>query len=121
MHRVRFDLPGTAAVHRLWCQRGISTLTAFALAVEIGDWDRFTGASIGSFLGLVPTEHRWGVDAARGKRAHRRDHRDRPRTRRLVLVPGHPRAHAHDLIRPTVTCPDVPAGAQREERPAKGL
>lgn len=24
--------------------RGISTLTAFGLAVEIGDWERFTGA-----------------------------------------------------------------------------
>jgi hypothetical protein len=27
---------------------GIDTLTGFALAVEIGDWDRFTGASIGA-------------------------------------------------------------------------
>jgi len=24
--------------------------------VEIGDWHRFTGRSIGSFVGLVPTE-----------------------------------------------------------------
>ena len=41
---------------RLACLRGISTLTGFALAVEIGDWDRFTGASIGAYLGLVPSE-----------------------------------------------------------------
>ena len=36
------------------CLRGISTLTAFGLAVEVGDWTRFTGDSIGAFLGLQP-------------------------------------------------------------------
>ena len=46
--------------HRLGCLRGISTLTGFALAVEIGDWHRFTGNSIGSYLGLVPCEHSTG-------------------------------------------------------------
>ncbi|WP_240918918.1 hypothetical protein [Kocuria sp. KD4] len=30
-------------VHWLGCLRGISTLTGFGLAVEIGDWHRFTG------------------------------------------------------------------------------
>jgi transposase len=30
-------------VRRLGCLRGVSTLTGFALAVEIGDWHRFTG------------------------------------------------------------------------------
>jgi transposase len=44
----------------LCCLRGISTLTGFALAVEIGDWQRFTGASIGAYLGLVPGEHSSG-------------------------------------------------------------
>jgi hypothetical protein len=34
----------------------IDTLTGFALTVEIGDWERVTGASIGARLGLVPTE-----------------------------------------------------------------
>ena len=48
------DSEFTPVVHRLWCLRGISTLTAFALAVEIGDWHRFTGSTIGSFVGLVP-------------------------------------------------------------------
>jgi transposase len=43
-------------VSRLQCLRGISTLTAFGLAVEVGDWTRFTGSTIGAFLGLVPTE-----------------------------------------------------------------
>jgi hypothetical protein len=47
-------------LRRLGCLRGISTLTGFALAVEIGDWTRFTGASIGSFVGLTPAEYSSG-------------------------------------------------------------
>jgi transposase len=50
------QLPWAGVVGRLGCLRGISTLTAFGLAVEIGDWDRFTGSTIGSYLGLVPSE-----------------------------------------------------------------
>jgi transposase len=50
------DCEYTALVHRLGCLRGVSTLTAFGLAVEVGDWHRFTGATIGAYLGLVPTE-----------------------------------------------------------------
>jgi transposase len=50
----------TGVTRRLCCLRGISTLTGFALAVEIGDWTRFTGASIGAYLGLVPGEHSTG-------------------------------------------------------------
>jgi transposase len=53
-------------VARLSCLRGVSTLTAFGLAVEVGDWSRFTGASIAPFLGLVPTEHSSGERRARG-------------------------------------------------------
>jgi hypothetical protein len=34
------DCEFTSLVQRLACLRGISTLTAFALAVEVGDWDR---------------------------------------------------------------------------------
>lgn len=56
----------TPVVRRLGCLRGIGTLTAFALAVEVGDWDRFTGRSIGSFVGLVPTEHSSGQSRAQG-------------------------------------------------------
>jgi transposase len=60
------DCEFTSMVHRLACLRGISTLTAFALAVEVGDWDRFTGASIGAYLGLVPSEHSSGQSRSRG-------------------------------------------------------
>ena len=33
----------TPVVTRLGCVRGVSTLTAFGLATEIGDWNRLTG------------------------------------------------------------------------------
>jgi transposase len=53
-------------VRRLGCLRGVSTLTSFALAVEIGDWHRFTGNTIGSFVGLVPSEHSSGASRTQG-------------------------------------------------------
>ncbi len=53
-------------VGRLQCLRGVSTLTAFGLAVEVGDWHRFTGSTIGSFLGLVPTERSSGGSRSQG-------------------------------------------------------
>jgi transposase len=55
-----------AVVTRLGCLRGISTLTGFGLAVEIGDWTRFTGSTIGAFLGLVPTESSSGGSRSQG-------------------------------------------------------
>jgi transposase len=55
--------PWAAVVGRLACLRGVSTLTAFGLAVEIGDWRRFDGRSIGAYLGLVP-----GEDSSGGRR-----------------------------------------------------
>ena len=60
------DSEFTPVVHRLGCLRGISTLTGFALAVEIGDWHRFTGNTIGSFVGLVPSEHSSGQSRSQG-------------------------------------------------------
>ena len=53
-------------VRRLGCLRGISTLTGFGLAVEIGNWERFTGSSIGAFVGLVPSEHSSGQSRSQG-------------------------------------------------------
>jgi transposase len=60
------DSEFTALTRRLACLRGIATLTGFALAVEIGDWDRFSGASIGAYLGLVPSEHSSGQTRSQG-------------------------------------------------------
>ena len=60
------DSEFTPVVHRLGCLRGVATLTAFGLAVEIGDWHRLTGRSIGAYLGLVPTEYSSGDSRAQG-------------------------------------------------------
>ena len=60
------DSEFTSMTRRLGCLRGIATLTGFALAVEIGDWERFTGAGIGAYLGLVPSEHSSGQSRAQG-------------------------------------------------------
>jgi transposase len=69
--------PYVDVVERLVCLRGVSTLTAFALTVELGDWTRFRPQSLGSFLGLYPERAlKWGAAASK------RDHQDRqqPRT-----------------------------------------
>jgi len=53
-------------VNRLGCLRGISALTGLALTVEIGDWSRFTGSSIGAYVGLVPSEYSTGTSRVQG-------------------------------------------------------
>jgi transposase len=60
------DSEFTPVLRRLGCLRGIGTLTGFALAVEIGDWHRFTGNTIGSYVGLVPSEHSSGSSRTLG-------------------------------------------------------
>lgn len=52
--------PFAEVVGRLCCLRGVSTLTALALTVELGDWQRFRPRSLGPFLGLTPSEHSSG-------------------------------------------------------------
>jgi len=63
---VAANSPWTPVITRLQCLRGISTLTAFGLAVEIGDWTRFSGSSIGAYTGLVPSEHSSGDSRSQG-------------------------------------------------------
>ncbi len=53
-------------IDALICLRGISMTTGFGLAVEIGDWTRFTGASVGSYLGLEPSEESSGQSRHQG-------------------------------------------------------
>ena len=60
------DSDVTPIVRRLGCLRGVSTLTGFGLAVEIGDWHRFTGNTIGSFVGLIPAEYSSGSSRTLG-------------------------------------------------------
>jgi transposase len=55
--------PFNEIVGRLVCLRGIATLTALALTVELGDWTRFQPRSLGPFLGLTPSE-----DSSGGRR-----------------------------------------------------
>ncbi len=56
----------TPVVDALMCLRGIEVTTGFGLAVEIGDWTRFTGSSIGSYVGLVPSEQSSGQSRHQG-------------------------------------------------------
>lgn len=65
------DCEFTDVVHRLGCLRGISTLTGFGLAVEVGDWTRFSGNTFGAFVGLVPTEYSSGASRSQGSHARR--------------------------------------------------
>jgi transposase len=58
--------PWAPVVGRLRALRGIGTLTAFALCVEIGDWRRLRGGTIGAYLGLVPSEYQSGSQLSRG-------------------------------------------------------
>ena len=60
------DSEFTPVVHRLGCIRGVATLTAFGLAVEIGDWQRLSGRSIGAYVGLVPSEYSSGDSRSQG-------------------------------------------------------
>ena len=53
-------------VNRLGCLRGISALTGLALTVEIGDWSRLAGSSIGAYVGLVPSEFSSGSSRVQG-------------------------------------------------------
>jgi transposase len=58
--------PFAPVVARLGCLRGIGTLTAFGLTTELADWHRFTGSSIGAYLGLVPAEYSSGERRVQG-------------------------------------------------------
>lgn len=53
-------------VARLASLRGISALSGYALAVEVGDWTRFTPRTIGAYLGLTPSEHSSGQSRTQG-------------------------------------------------------
>jgi transposase len=59
--------PWAQDVARLKCLRGIDTLSAIGLAVEVGDFHRFEHPSLlSSYLGLVPSEHSTGEARRQG-------------------------------------------------------
>ena len=64
--------PYVDVVSRLVCLRGVSTLTAFALTVELGDWHRFRP----ELARAVPRSHPQRVLERRAAPT-RRDHQDR--------------------------------------------
>jgi transposase len=60
--------PWAQTIARLRCLRGIDTLTAVGLCVEISDWHRFTKAGpLSSYLGLVPSETTTGQQRRQGQ------------------------------------------------------
>jgi transposase len=59
--------PWRELVARLRCLRGIDTLSALGIAVEIGDFSRFACAEqFMAFVGLVPSEHSSGEQRRQG-------------------------------------------------------
>ncbi len=59
--------PWARDVARLRCLRGIDTLSAVGLAVEVGDFQRFEHPRLlSSYLGLVPSEHSSGDSRRQG-------------------------------------------------------
>jgi transposase len=59
--------PWCQLLARLRCLRGIDTLTALALAAEIGDFNRFkTAEEFIAFVGLVPSERSSGEQRRQG-------------------------------------------------------
>jgi transposase len=62
------DSPWAQTVARLRCLRGINTLSAVGLCVEVGDFARFARAGqLMSFVGLVPSEHSSGEQRRQGQ------------------------------------------------------
>jgi transposase len=59
--------PWAQDVARLRCLRGLDTLSAVGLAVEVGDFARFEHPRLlASYLGLVPSEHSSGESRRQG-------------------------------------------------------
>jgi transposase len=67
LSRLTVDGPWAPTVARLRCFRGIDTLTALALCLEIGDFARFQRpAQLASWLGLAPSLNQSGESRSQG-------------------------------------------------------
>jgi transposase len=67
IRRIAGTQPYAAAVAKLVCMRGLSTLGALALIAEIGDFRRFQSPrELMSFVGLIPKEYSSGASVRRG-------------------------------------------------------
>ena len=95
-------------VSELKCLRGVSTVTAFSLAVEVGDFSRFPDArSFMSFVGLVPSESSSGETVSRGKIT--RTGNGHARTLLVEAAWHHARAYSPMLATSVSDAADVPA------------
>jgi transposase len=109
---------GSVALSRLVCLRGVSTLTAFALTLELGDWHRFRPESLGPFLGLTPSESSSGERRRQGAITKTGN----SHARRLLiegrLAPTQPVAsepHAQAQTRGQAACRTSPSGRERPQ------
>lgn len=67
LDRVAREGPWAELVGRLRCLRGVDTLTALGIAVEIGDFQRFRSAEeFMAYVGLVPSERSSGEKRRQG-------------------------------------------------------
>jgi transposase len=67
LSRLAFEGDWSQTVARLRCFRGIDTLTAFVLCLEVGDWGRFPRpAKLAAWLGLVPSLDQSGESRRQG-------------------------------------------------------
>jgi len=80
----------TPVVDRLGCLRGVSTLTGFGLAVEIGDWQRLSGRSVGAYLGMTPNRAFLGAVPQTGRLDQGRQQPRLPAADRGRLAPPRP-------------------------------
>lgn len=83
-------------ISRLRCLRGIDTLSALGLCVEIGDWERFDHPDqLSAYLGIVPSEHTSGSHRRQGAITKAGP----SHARRLLIEAAH-----HYRRRPAVGC-----------------
>ena len=73
----------TPITRRLGCRHRMSTFTGSALAVEIGDWSRFSDTSIRALVG-TPSEHSSGSSRSLGSITET----DNGHARRLLVEAG---------------------------------
>ena len=67
LSRLALEGDWSPTVARLRCFRGIDTLTAFVLCLEVGDWTRFPRpAKLTGWLGLVPSLDQSGESRRQG-------------------------------------------------------
>ena len=92
--------PFAEIVGRLCCLRGVGTLTALALTVELGDWSRFRPQALGPFRGrdrLLPFDGLEGAEAGRDLTAAETSTGAGQPLR--VALPRRPVAHGHQRVR----------------------